>query len=222
MAKMEEAVKDIFSNVNEWLKFAEAKNAAIIAFHLGSTFGAATIITQSEPNTVPEVMLNYIYWFITLNSIGLFFALFSFWPQMRIEDVLREKIEDIFCFKRSAIEENLLFYGYINNCGRDLYLSKLCGSCNKEITECSKLELNYVTQIVTNSRIAVRKYFYFKVALLSTTIALLSPILLPVIFLYNIANCLIMKQYKKSLIHLIMFILSSLIAWKVIWKYVIV
>lgn len=219
---MEEIVKDIFSNVNEWLKFAEAKNAALIAFHLGSIFGAATIITQTECGTIPKVILNYLYSFIILSSIGLLFVLFSFWPQIRIEDTLRNKIEDIFCFQRSAIEENLLFYGYINNCSRDLYLSKLCRCCNKEISECSKLELDYVNQIVTNSQIAVRKYFYFKVSLLFTIIALLSPILLPLIFVYNIFNCLIMRQYKKSTIHIIMFIISSLIAWKLIWKYVII
>jgi hypothetical protein len=134
---MEDTLKDILSNVNDWLKFAEAKNAALIAFHLGSIFGAATIITQSQPNTIPEAILNYLYSFITLSIVGLFFVLFSFWPQTRIENVLSKKIEDIFCFKRSTIEENLLFYGYINNCGPDLYLSKLCECCNKEIRDCT-------------------------------------------------------------------------------------
>ena len=219
---MEETVKDIFSNVNEWLKFAEAKNAAIIAFHLGSIFGAATIITQSEPNTISGIILNYLYSFIILNSIGLFFALFSFWPQTKIEDALSKKIEDIFCFKRSVIEENLLFYGYISNCGRDLYLSKLCRCFNKEISNCTKLELDYVNQIVANSRIAVRKYSYFRIALLFTIIAVLSPVLLPLIFLYNLVNCLLMKQYKKSLVHIGLLIISSVIIRKLIWKYVII
>lgn len=219
---MKDAVKDIFSNVNEWLKFAEAKNAALIAFHLGSIFGAATIITQSECGTIPQLILKYLYSFIILSSVGLFFTLFSFWPQTKIEAVLSKKIEDIFYSRTPMTNGNLLFYGYINDCGKDQYLSELCRCYSKNPTNCTKLELDYINQIVTNSRIAVRKYFYFKIALLLTIVAVLSPISLPLIFLYNIANCLLMKQYNKALIYFTLLIISSVIIWKLIWKYVIV
>lgn len=216
-AKMKDDVKDIFSNVNEWLKFAEAKNAALIAFHLGSIFGAATIITQTECDTIPQPIVYYLYSFIILSAIGLFFAMFSFWPQTRIEAALSKKIEDIFYSGTPAADGNLLFYGYINNCGKNKYLTELCGCYSKQPGSCTKLELDYVEQIVVNSRITVRKYFYFKIALLITIVAVLSPISLPVICLYNIANCLLMKQYKKSLIYFASFIISSVL----IWKYVI-
>lgn len=214
---MKEAVKDIFSNVNEWLKFAEAKNAALIAFHLGSIFGAATIATQRDTPINPPIS-TYLYSFIILSAIGLFFALFSFWPQTKIEAALSKKIEDFFHSKTPTTDGNLLFYGYINECGKNRYLNELCGCYNKQPGTCTKLELDYVEQIVVNSRITVRKYFYFKIALLITIVAVLSPISLPVICLYNIANCLLMKQSKKSLIYFASLIISSLL----IWKYVIV
>lgn len=220
MSKMEDNIKDIFSNVNEWLKFAEAKNAALIAFNLGSIFGAATVLTQKDVS-IPQPISNYLYSFIILSIVGLFFALFSFLPQTKIELVLSNKIEDLFLFKNSKIEDNLLFYGYISNCDRDLYLSKLCESCNKDVKDCSQLELDYINQILVNSRITVRKYLYFSFALFFTIIALLSPILLPVVFLYYSINCILIKQYEKAFLHLVMFSLSLILAWNLINKYVI-
>lgn len=221
-AKMKDDVKDIFSNVNEWLKFAEAKNAALIAFHLGSIFGAATIITQTECGTIPQPILYYLYSFIILSALGLFFAMFSFWPQTKIEAALSKKIEDFFHSRTPTTDGNLLFYGYIDECGKNRYLKELCGCYNRQQGSCTKLELDYVEQIFVNSRITVRKYFYFKIALLVTIVAVLSPISIPLIFLYNIVNCLLMKQYKRFLIHITFLIISSVIVWKLIWKYVIV
>lgn len=221
-AKMKDDIKDIFSNVNEWLKFAEAKNAALIVFHLGSIFGVATIITQNKCGTIPHPILYYLYSFIILSTVGLFFALFSFLPQTRIEDVLGKKIEDFFCSNNFAVEENLLFYGYINSCDRDSYLSKLCESCEREIGQCSKLELDYVNQIVTNSRLTVRKYFYFRIALFFTIIAVISPILLPLIILYNIVNRILIEQHENTFTYIVMFIISSVVSWRLIVKYVII
>lgn len=217
---MEDNIKDIFSNVNEWLKFAEEKNAALIAFNLASIFGAATIVTQNDTPIKPAISI-YLYSFIILSIVSLFFALFSFWPQTRIENVINRKIKKCFLFKKPVIEGNLIFYGDINNCDSEVYLSKLCESCKKDVRDCSQLELDYVNQIIVNSHIAVRKYFYFKLALLFTLIALLSPILIPIIFLYNIINSLTMKQYKIFFIHLIMYILSLVLFLKLICKYVI-
>lgn len=184
---------------------------------MGSIFGAATIITQTECDTIPQPIVYYLYSFIILSAIGLFFAMFSFWPQTRIEAALSKKIEDFFHSRTPTTNENLLFYGYINECGKNRYLNELCECYNRQQGSCTKLELDYVEQIVVNSRITVRKYFYFKIALLVTIVAILSPVSLPVICLYNIANCLLIKQYKKSLIYFASLIISSLL----IWKYVI-
>ena len=40
--KVEEKLKEIFGYINDWLKFAEAKNAAILTLGMGTLFGLSS------------------------------------------------------------------------------------------------------------------------------------------------------------------------------------
>lgn len=217
---MKDDIKDVFSNVNEWLKFAEEKNAALVALNLVLIFGATAALTQNDV-TIPKYISYYLYSLIVFNGLGLVIALCSFWPQTQIEDVLRKKIED-FPFKKSEPGNSVLFYGHIIDYNPETYLAKLREFCNKEEDEYTGLELDYASQIVINSKIAFRKYRYFKAALFCTISALLTPIVsIPLAFLINTANFLIMRQFKKSLFYIILFILTSFITWNIgliLWK----
>lgn len=42
-------LKDIFENVNAWLKFAEGKNAALIAFNGALTVGLLRVLPNLRP-----------------------------------------------------------------------------------------------------------------------------------------------------------------------------
>jgi hypothetical protein len=210
---MEDTLKDILLNVNEWLKFAEAKNAALIALNLGSIFGATTTITQSQ-HEIPQLILYYLYSFILLNGLGLFISLFSFWPQFH-EETLGKKIEDIVFPKKLRVKPSLLYYGLIRDYDPDMYLAKLCEFCKKEVDKCSSLELDYANQIVISSKITFRKYIYFKAALICTISAMLTPVILILsALLFKTTDYIIMEQYKKSLVPLTIFIISSIIIWK--------
>lgn len=226
-AKMRDILKDIFSNVNDWLKFGEAKNAALLVFNGASIFGVATFIATvmtQDKNQIPQYFLYYLYSFIILNGLALVIALYSFWPLTQIEVVLSKRIEDIFS-KRQDAESSILYYGHIKDYTPDSYLAKLCVSCNEEVRNCSGLESDYASQIVINSRIAFRKYIYFKAALFCTMSALLTPLItIPLGFFIKTTSCIINKQYTKCLIYLLMFILSSVIVWKfcvILWKAII-
>lgn len=241
---MEEILKDIYSNVNEWLRFAETKNAALISFNLVSIVGAATIITQSK-SSISKPILYYLCDFIILNIFGLSLALYSFWPiaqilfnsgnNQDIGNVPIKKIKDKF-FKKSEDKEtknNILYYAHIKKyepTAPELYLNELYKSCKKEGNnypkkegnKYSRLEHDYATQIIINSHITFRKYKYFKAALFCTISALLTPIV-SILFssLFKITNYLIIKQYKKSLMSFAIFTLTSFIAWKlgmILWK----
>lgn len=219
---MREELKNIFSNVNEWLKFAEAKNAGLIVFNLTSIFGAVAVITQKDPSvTIPRLISYYLYQLIILNGLGLLFALYSFYPQTQVESVLSKKIEDII-FKKPGPNGSVVFYGHIRDYDPASYLAKLCESCRKKVEECSNLESDYASQIVINSRIAFRKYNCFKVALFCVMSAIITPVLSVLLALiFKTINYIIIKQYKKSLISLLAFIFLSVIAWILIWKYVV-
>ena len=182
---MKDILKDIFSNVNDWLKFAEAKNAALIVFNGASIFGAATFIAtvmSQDKYTIPELILYYLYSFIIFNGLGLATALYSFWPQTEIDKVLGEKFIDL-SFKKPESRNSVLFYGHIQGYTPESYLAKLREYCNKEAGECSGLESDYASQIVINSLITYRKHCYFKVALVFTLLAILTPIIFILIVL---------------------------------------
>ena len=58
---MEDKLKDIFENVNNWLKFAEAKNATIVAGNGLLIFGICRLLKDTSIN---EWILYYIYFVI--------------------------------------------------------------------------------------------------------------------------------------------------------------
>jgi hypothetical protein len=221
---MKDILKDIFSNVNDWLKFGEAKNAALLVFNGASIFGAATFIATvmtQDKNQIPQFFLYYLYSFIILNGLGLVIALYSFWPLTQTEAVLSKRIENIFSIKQEA-ESSVLYYSHIKDFTPESYLARLCASCNEEVKKCTGLESDYASEIVINSRIAFRKYIFFKAALFCTMSAILTPLItIPFGFLTKTSSCIIIKQYKKSLIYLLLLFLSSVIAWKlyvILWK----
>jgi hypothetical protein len=224
---MRETLKDIFENVNDWLKFAEAKNAALIVFNGASIFGAATfiatVITQKD-TVIPKFILYYLYMFIIMNGLGLVIALYSFWPQTRVDEVLSKRIEDIFS-NRQESRSSILYYGHIKDYTLDSYLAKLRVFCDIGTRELSGLESDYASQIIINSRIAFRKYILFKLAIFFTISSLLTPFIsIPLMFFIKASSYLLMNRYKKFLIYVFVLFLSSFIAWKlcvILWKVII-
>jgi hypothetical protein len=132
-----------------------------------------------------------------------------------LKALVNKKIELILFPKKLRVKPSLVYYGLIKDNDSYSYLAKLCEYCKKEVEKCSSLELDYANQIVISSRITFRKYIYFRAALVCT----ISAVLTPVIFvlsssLFKTTNYIIKEQYKKSLLPLTIFIISSIITWK--------
>jgi hypothetical protein len=99
---MADVLKDIFENVNNWLKFAEAKNATLIAGNGLLIFGVLKTIHELK---IDNYLLWYIYFCLALFSLSLVIALISFIPKVKIPTfLLNSNIET---------NDNLLFYGHI-------------------------------------------------------------------------------------------------------------
>lgn len=73
--EIQNLLKEIFSNVNNWLAFAEGKNAALVAFNIA----CLSIIWDIEKNIGGEVMIYIVYGGMLISTI---MALVSFIPQM--------------------------------------------------------------------------------------------------------------------------------------------
>src|SRR5690554_6668102 len=71
----------ILSKTNEWLKFAEAKNGAVIAVVCSVMFGVNRIVVSLDE--VPTYLLFYLSAFFSFSFISLVVALSSFIPRLK-------------------------------------------------------------------------------------------------------------------------------------------
>ena len=171
---MESKLLVVFQNVNEWLRFAEAKNAMIIALNGVVIFGLAQIIELKFIDDYP-----FVKWYLFLAFLFLTFstvvALLSFIPQLK-------QIAPTFNFKQE--KDNYLYF----NCLKDKTV--------KEVTEIYKsgddniepFHEHLANQIITNAGITKRKYDYFTFACWLTLSGFLTPILAGVYALYTYKN----------------------------------
>jgi hypothetical protein len=180
-------LKFIFANVNDWLKFAEAKNAALIAFDGAVIIGLFSILKDlTSGKGMIGIAISIAIVFL---AVSLFIALLSFYPQTRITEVP----------KNEAIDENdnLYFWEHIKKYTVGEYLKKF-----REIFDLSKpdaelenghlnnmrLENDLAIQVITNSRITSHKYRYFNYALKFTIVGLLPLVIAFIVHMLCISN----------------------------------
>lgn len=138
--------RTIFENVNYWLSFAEAKCAAIIILNM------AMITVLAQQSQSEELLIQFFaYLCIMPNLISMTIAAIAIAPSL---------------MKAGNRPWNLLFYADISRCSDAYdYIKKVKHDYMKEGEEsksCSKLEKDYAIEIVSNSKIATRKYKLFK------------------------------------------------------------
>lgn len=154
MAKDErtELLQRIFENVNSWLHFVEAKNAALIAFNIAlmAAFVDSSLFCKCR------IFGNCIIIGICLSTIV---AIRSFIP-------LNKEIKKV---EKGDIKENLLHYAYIASLEVNEYIRKLYKRYFEKnisnISEVMQIERDYCEEIIQNSRITIRKQRYFKIGL---------------------------------------------------------
>jgi len=150
---MENRLKDIFSNVNDWLKFAEAKTGTLLAGNGVIIFGLFRIFKDSD-----ELHNPYISIAIILLSLSIFTNLLSLIPSLKVPFLLY--IED------TKKDDNLLYFLDIAKYTTNDYLKKLDSSIN----EFTNFEKYYAEEIIINSKIAMMKYRLFRIAIILTSL----------------------------------------------------
>ena len=163
---MEEKLKAIFAFVHEMVKFAEAKNAILVALNGAAILGLLKIVNDT---TFCSVWIKYyLLEFILLATIGLLISLLSFYPRL--------KILWIVCEGEPNSNDNLLLYSDICKYNEQRYLDALAQVINEPTRKHSQLDVFYTNQIIVNSRIATSKYLFFRKALWCTLSAILTPL----------------------------------------------
>ncbi len=157
-------VKDIFENVNNWLKFAEAKNGAILVFN--SALIAVLFNILEEYNNNDFFIMLYLYEAIFFLSLAIVIALLSFVPMLEYPYI---------SFEEPKENDNLLYFGHIAKYHQhnDRYKSKVKGLLEESDSN-SSFDDYYLEQIITNSKITYVKYKQFEFSIWFTLAAILT------------------------------------------------
>jgi hypothetical protein len=150
---MYDKLKDIFTNVNEWLKFAEAKHAGLIVLNSGTIFGLLTM-----QSSLSGWVLIFSILFV---GASLYTSFASMFP------LTLKGIED----KKDFDQINVYFSGDLARLGKEDLKVILRKQMNVNHVF-DGMEEDLIQQIIINARVAARKYFLFKVSLILLMIAL--------------------------------------------------
>ena len=157
-----EDLQDVFQNVNSWLNFAEVKHGALIALDTTFILGIITLIVDKKLD-------GSSMWGLGIIIISLLISMYSYYPNIKwIKD------EWMIGRKKVTPNRNLLFYRDIFQLSNKEYLEKIYKDYyNIQVSEFKKKEIDYAEEIVVNSRITMKKYFLFKISLVSCSIGIL-------------------------------------------------
>lgn len=161
--KHEEQLQKIFSNVNEWLKFAEAKNFGLLSLNAAIMFGFTQ--TNFEPNSVVKLVGIYVFGpFALISSMLSLISLFPVLSSIEKGVKLRGYLAKISNFISKETEfENIHFYGYLKGIDEGEFILKYQTKMNSS-DSFNQFEIELISQILYNSRITWLKYQFFKIA----------------------------------------------------------
>ncbi|WP_432664495.1 DUF5706 domain-containing protein [Wukongibacter baidiensis] len=157
-----EFMKESYQNVNNWLVYAETKNAALLAFNV-TTIAAVT--------RFQFFFINYIL--LIFYVIAIVSPLISFLPKFRVFMKNQNEI--------TLDKDNLLFYKDISKYSPENYIRKIDSRYQLNIEmiddKYPNIIFDYAQEIVTNAKIAVWKYAVFRVGLVSSIFCILLTII---------------------------------------------
>ncbi len=157
-------IKYIFDNINDWLKFAEAKNGMLIAFDSAALCAIISLLKNNKLFCADLVYYSYLSLFLLVISIIV--LLYSFVPQFSLKD----KTSDIDIDKL-----NLTYFFDLAKLDYEEFEEKLANDFSLEL---KTFESGLLIQVINNSKIAVFKYVCFKIAVWLNLAILLTPFIL--------------------------------------------
>ncbi len=166
--KYEEQLYKILTNVNDWLKFAEAKNFGLLTLNAAIVFGFSQ--TTFDNNSVIKIAGSYVFLpFILLSFLPCLISLFPILAiiERKTKSKRENIIKSFINYLSNLIDkensfENIHFYGYLKDINEAEFESKLKTKTGfSEAFTVYETELS--TQILYNSRITWLKYQLFKI-----------------------------------------------------------
>ncbi|WP_438453971.1 hypothetical protein [Vibrio alginolyticus] len=167
--ELESKLEVIFSNTNDWLKFAEAKNIGLIALN-----GALLVGLLQSLDAIKSFRLIYQLYFLLIaicSSASCSVALISLIARLEAPWWLVSFIKNSKCEK-----DNLTFFLDISKYSGKQYL-EMCENKYPQLTiSCRNYCLHLAEQITSNAKISTIKYKQFNVALFLLLGGILTPL----------------------------------------------
>lgn len=181
--KMKDLLQKNLDSTNDWLKFAEAKNAMLI----GANIAIIGVLNTS-------INLNSVFVIIAslVNIISSLVALYSFMPKIGKEPNRRRKTGNKVPAEKHSNTDILIFWGDQSKYTAEAYL-KMCYQkyCKQDIkdSELDALEMEYAREIIYNANITKSKYSLFDRALWIDIIGI--PLSIVVFSLYRLVSWIV-------------------------------
>lgn len=141
-------LKYIFANINEWLKFAEAKHGGLVVLNAGLVVGILSSYTNIQNFTDKTTLLIGIICF----GISVFISLISQFPVT----------QNLFYNKKDIADPNLYFFGHLSHLDNNSFVSEY--QKNDTDFKPTKFDNDLINQILVNARITQSKFSFFKFA----------------------------------------------------------
>jgi len=158
-------LENTLKQIIDWLKFAEAKNGALVALGCATIFGALRLYSSSS--TENTFITSYVASFTVFVATAIVISLTSFIP----------RITPPFWIKMPGKEkaDNPFFFGHACKYSKIKYLELFNRFTESDSNKESKLEVALCDQIVNNSRISFIKYRMFSAAVYLFLAGVLTP-----------------------------------------------
>jgi len=153
---IEERLRDVLAFLDGHVKFAEAKNTALLTANVAAVLASLTVLTSNDPHS------DYLVWYLRelvaccVASGSL--SLLSFLPRTEIPWLRRKG-------KPDAADDDLLFFGHVKAYQPDAYLKAVSAALGDSSASRNRWHELYARQIIINARIAQQKFTYFRYAI---------------------------------------------------------
>lgn len=152
---IEDRLRQALAFVDGHVKFAETKNAALLAADAALAIAVGQVLLGEHP--VARWLALYLLGILVTAIVSAVVALLSFLPVTQIPWLRRHR-------KRERVG-NLMFFGDIQRHDGLSYVTALADAAGEPCYQVSELELMYGEQVVINAKIAGRKFTYFRYAI---------------------------------------------------------
>ncbi len=184
----EEQLQKLFANVNDWLKFAEAKNFGLLAINAAVVFGFTQSQIDNDNIRIPGLYI--LIPFMVASMLPCILSLFPIISEISLKDKGHWSKKTINILSgdgsRDIAPINIHFYGYLKDVELETFKTQFISRTTSSLTTDSNLEESngekqqntqrskvepftlyeedLISQILYNSKITFLKYQMFKIA----------------------------------------------------------